>query len=205
MLDLYKNIRARRMELNMSQADLAAKTGYSGKSMIARIERGDVDLPQSKIMLFAKALDISPGDLMGWDDAKPRREMKFDLFGEPVYEAAAGEGRLNDGYPTDTVALKLEADQKLFRIKGRSMEPTLLDGDLVVVSAQSVIDHPRQMALVKVNGDEHTVKRVEVRSDGVLLIGDNIDVYSPRFFTKGDVEELPVRIEGVVVRLIRDL
>lgn len=195
MLQLYKNIRRRRHELNMSQAELASKTGYSGKSMIARIERGDVDLPQSKIMLFASALDISPGDLMGWDDDSPF----------PVYEAAAGNGRINDGYPSETAAFHLEADQSYFRIKGRSMEPTLQDGDVVVITAQSVLDYPRQLALVKINGEEATVKRAEVRSDGLLLMGDNVDVFSPRYFTKEDVEELPVRIEGVVVRLIREL
>lgn len=194
MLQLYKNIRARRQELGMSQSDLAAKTGYSGKSMIARIERGDVDLPQSKIMLFAKALDVSPGDLMGWDDPE-----------SPIYEAAAGAGRINDGYPVDSVPFHLEADQSLFRIKGRSMEPTLLDGDLVVISAQSTLDYPRQVALVKVNGEDHTVKRVEIRSDGLLLIADNVDVFSPQYYTMKDVEDLPVRIEGVVVKLIREL
>ena len=60
MREFYKNIRQKRVELNMSQDELAKKTGYSGKSMIARIERGDIDLPQSKIMLFADALDMTP-------------------------------------------------------------------------------------------------------------------------------------------------
>lgn len=68
MLQLYANIKSRRKALKMSQTDLAQKTGYADKSMIARIEAGKIDLPQSKIMLFADALDIAPGDLMGWDE-----------------------------------------------------------------------------------------------------------------------------------------
>lgn len=68
MLKLYKNIKARRLELGLSQEELAVKVGYSGKSMIAHIERGDVDLTQSKIVAIANALSVSPGDLMGWDD-----------------------------------------------------------------------------------------------------------------------------------------
>ena len=67
MIFLYENIKNRRIELEMTQEDLAIKTGYSGKSMIAKIERGLVDLPQSKIELFAKALDTTPQALMGWD------------------------------------------------------------------------------------------------------------------------------------------
>lgn len=74
----------------MSQDELAKKTGYSGKSMIARIERGDVDLPQSKIMLFAKALDISPGDIMGWDeDQKNGQQEGYYLDAETAALAQA--------------------------------------------------------------------------------------------------------------------
>ena len=80
----YKNIRQKRIELNMSQDELAKKTGYSGKSMIARIEHGEVDLPQSKIMVFANALDMTPCSLMGWNDydseeLKKTREQIIEL------------------------------------------------------------------------------------------------------------------------------
>lgn len=68
MLQLYKNIKNRRIELGMTQSNLAEKTGYADKSMIAKIEKGQVDLPQTKIELFAKALNTTPADLMGWDD-----------------------------------------------------------------------------------------------------------------------------------------
>lgn len=67
MLELYENIRKRRIELNMTQEELAKKTGYSGKSVIAKIEKGKVDLTQTKILAFAEALRVAPGDLMGWD------------------------------------------------------------------------------------------------------------------------------------------
>jgi len=67
MLDLYKNIKIKRKELNMTQTELALKMGYSDKSMIAKIEAGKIDLPQSKIEAFAKVLDTLPGALMGWE------------------------------------------------------------------------------------------------------------------------------------------
>lgn len=65
MLDLYKNIRKYRIEKEMSQAELAMRTGYTDRSSIAKIEKGEVDLPQSKIILFAKALNIPAGTLIG--------------------------------------------------------------------------------------------------------------------------------------------
>lgn len=69
MIQLYKNIKARRIELKMTQSELAQKLGYADKSMIAKIEKGSVDLTQSKIVAFAKALETTPADLMGWDDS----------------------------------------------------------------------------------------------------------------------------------------
>lgn len=65
MLELYQNIRNRRKELGMSQEELAKKVGYTSRSTIARIENGEIDIPQSKIKAFADALKTSPSDLMG--------------------------------------------------------------------------------------------------------------------------------------------
>ena len=79
------------------------------------------------------------------------------------------------------------------------------DGDLVVVTAQNEVDRSRQIALVKVNGDEATLKRVEVNENGLTLVGDNTYVFPPHYYTAEQVKELPVRIEGVVTQLIRDM
>lgn len=68
MLPLYKNIKSKRTELKMSQDTLAELTGYKDRSSIAKIEKGEVDLAESKIREFAKALKVSPRELMGWDE-----------------------------------------------------------------------------------------------------------------------------------------
>lgn len=73
MLDLYRNIKYFRTSLGMTQDDLAKLTGYTDRSSIAKIERGDVDLPQSKIMLFASALRVDAGTLMGNSGIVPQR------------------------------------------------------------------------------------------------------------------------------------
>lgn len=65
MRTLYKNIRFRRLKLKMSQDLLAELTGYSDGAAIAKIEKGEVDLTESKICEFAKALRTSPQDLTG--------------------------------------------------------------------------------------------------------------------------------------------
>jgi transcriptional regulator with XRE-family HTH domain len=69
MLKLYENIRALRRHNKWTQEELAARMGYTDRSTIAKIENGKVDLPQTKIVEFAKVFNVSPGELMGWGDA----------------------------------------------------------------------------------------------------------------------------------------
>ena len=82
MLPLYDNIRRRRIELGMSQQELAEKTGYTDRSSIAKIESGKVDLTQSKIVAIAKALEISPAYLMGWEVKKEANPLLKELTSE---------------------------------------------------------------------------------------------------------------------------
>lgn len=70
MLDLYKNIRKSREKLGYTQQELAEKTGYTDRTSIAKIESGKIDLPQSKIIIFAEALKTTPSELMGWEDGE---------------------------------------------------------------------------------------------------------------------------------------
>lgn len=65
MLDLYKNIRKLRLENGWSQSELAKRAGYKDRSAIAHVEDGTVDLPQSKIKLFADIFGVSPAQLFG--------------------------------------------------------------------------------------------------------------------------------------------
>lgn len=78
MLQLYKNIKNRRIDLKMTQGELADLTGYAGKSIIARIEHGQIDLPQSKIVAFAAALHTTPAALMGWESSDKDIDLKSD-------------------------------------------------------------------------------------------------------------------------------
>ncbi len=64
-MELYKNIRSRRIALKMTQQELAQKLGYKSTSTIAKIESGENDIPQTKIAAFADALNTTPADLMG--------------------------------------------------------------------------------------------------------------------------------------------
>ena len=66
MLTLYENIKNRREELGLTKVELANRIGYE-RSMITKVEQGKVDLTQSKIAAFAKALETTPARLLGWE------------------------------------------------------------------------------------------------------------------------------------------
>ena len=68
MKTIGERIRYKRQELGLSQRDLAAKMGYQNHSTINRVESGKIDLPQSRIVQFAEALDVSIGYLLGWEE-----------------------------------------------------------------------------------------------------------------------------------------
>ncbi len=87
MLPLYKNIKLRRTELKMSQDTLAELTGYKDRSSIAKIEKGEVDLAESKIREFAKALKVSPQELMGWDESDEPVTIAAHFDGDEYTEA----------------------------------------------------------------------------------------------------------------------
>lgn len=69
MLKLYENIRLYRKRAKMTQDELARLAGYTDRSSIAKIEKGLVDIAQSKIEQFASIFGVSAGELMGWDQA----------------------------------------------------------------------------------------------------------------------------------------
>lgn len=70
-MTLYERIKQRRIELEMTQEELAKLTGYTSRTSIAKIESGAVDLPFNKIHLFAKALRIDDIELLGLKDEDP--------------------------------------------------------------------------------------------------------------------------------------
>lgn len=57
-----------REALNITQDDLALRLGYTSRSSIAKIETGKNDMPISKLVAFAKALNVPPGYLLGSND-----------------------------------------------------------------------------------------------------------------------------------------
>ncbi|MCU6786377.1 helix-turn-helix domain-containing protein [Aedoeadaptatus acetigenes] len=182
MLDLYKNIKSLRLSKELSQEQLAAMTGYKDRTSIAKIEAGKVDLSQSKIIEFAKALGVSPSYLMGWNSSDDvdltkikgiipiKKLRRIPILGQiacgnPILaeENYIGYFTADDKY--------LDSDFCLYA-KGDSMTGAEIDdGDLVFIKKQSDVDDG-EIAAVLID-DEATLKRVYKIADKVQLRADN--------------------------------
>lgn len=64
-MSIGANIKKRRLELNISQQDLANAMGYKTRSTIAKIESGENDVTQKKLEKLATILDTTVEKLIG--------------------------------------------------------------------------------------------------------------------------------------------
>lgn len=92
-----------------------------------------------------------------------------------------------------------QGDFFALQIKGDSMEPKMSSGDIVIVRAQNDCD-TGDIAIVLVNGNEATVKRIKKGPEGLMLIPNN-PAYEPMYYSNAEIESLPVRVIGKVVEL----
>ena len=165
MLELYKNIKRRRQQLKMTQTDLALKMGYADKSMIAKIEKGNVDLPQSKILAFANVLETTPGELMGWDyEAEPTETIdniyKLDKIKLPMLgKVACGEPIFADEDRESYIMIGTDIGADFcLQCQGDSMiNARIHDGDIVFVKKTDIVENG-EIAVVIID-DEATLKR----------------------------------------------
>ena len=67
MSKIGDRIKQRRIELGLSQDELATMLGYKSRSSINKIERDGQNLPQPKITQIARALNVKPSYIMGWE------------------------------------------------------------------------------------------------------------------------------------------
>lgn len=74
-------IKMRREELGMSQGELARKIGYSNRSAVCKIEKGEREIRQGTIVRIAAALKTTPSYIMGWDEEESMTAQVADALG----------------------------------------------------------------------------------------------------------------------------
>ena len=202
-MKLYENIKRLREEKGLSQDALAKLTGYTDRSSIAKIEKGQVDLQQSKIELFAKALGTTSRELVGWDVEDSQQCKKKGVVIKVLGKVAAGIPieAVENIIDTEEISIELAKTGDFFGLKihGDSMEPRMFEGDVVIVRQQDDAESG-DIVIAMVNGNDATCKRLLKYESGISLISLN-QKYEPMMFTNDDIAEKPVKIIGKVVEL----
>ena len=194
-----ERLKTLRIQRKMTQSELAKKI-YISQPANSKYEVGTASPNPETLSKIADALDVSVDYLLG-SDSQPAR---------PGYIRIPVLGRVAAGIPIDAIeevidwediSAEAAGDGEYFglQIKGHSMEPKISDGDVVIVRRQPDVDSG-DIAVVLVNGDDATVKRIKKSPQGVTLIPSN-PAYEPMYYTNTEIESLPVQILGRVVEL----
>lgn len=131
------------------------------------------------------------------------RLVKLPIIGEVAagYNALAEENHIGvEKISADAISDGYE--YAWLKVKGDSMSPLILNGDLVLIRLQEEVDSG-DIAVVIVDEENGVIKRVKYGTNKVTLISENADEYPPRVFQGKDVNR--VRIWGKAVDLRRKL
>ena len=96
-MTIGERIKQRRIELGLTQTELAHRMGLTSKTTICKAETTDFNPTTDRVREFAKALECTPAYLMGWeeqheveykvdgisiekDEATKRAEYLYDLY-----------------------------------------------------------------------------------------------------------------------------
>lgn len=184
----------------LTQAEVAARLGVD-RSTYAKYENGQSEPNFEMLQKLADLFRSSADFLIGGTD---QQSSKSGTWVPVLGDVAAGipieaVENIVDYEEIDT-AIASTGKYYGLRIKGSSMEPRIREGDVVIVRQQEDAD-TGDTAVVLVNGDSATVKRIKKEPDGGLWLLPNNPAYDPQHYSPAEVAEKPVRIIGKVVEL----
>ena len=173
-----KNLRKYMDLYQKSRSDICKDLGFAYTTFTSW-ETG-VNYPRiDKIEMMADYFHIEKSDLIEDKTDKPSSPAKGIRI--PVL------GRVAAGIPIEAItdiedweeipqSMAKTGEYFALKIAGKSMEPRMMDGDVVIVRRQPDVDSG-DIAVVLVNGNDATVKQISKSDAGLTLIG-----WNPSFF-----------------------
>lgn len=202
--DLGRNLKEYRKIKDLTQQELAQLTNLS-RSYIAGLERNAYNPSLSTLQAIAQVLSVSVDVLLG-NDVDPN---KLSNYIGPVVEnkkipiigsVKCGVNGLAYEYLEGYVFVddSLTGDVTAFVCKGDSMKYIgISEGDIAIVRRQCTIENG-ELAVVIINGEEGTLKRVRYH-DNVMILEAANPAYPPRVFSGKEMNV--VKIFGKVIQV----
>ena len=187
-----------RKQMGKTQADIARYLGISYQAY-AHYESGRRDPDPHSLNKLADYFGVTVDYLLGRKEPDPSKGKRINVYGEIA--AGIPIEAVEDIVDLEEISPDMAArgEYIALRIKGSSMEPRIMDGDVVIIRLQDDVQNG-EIAAVFVNGDSATLKRIKKEKGGLWLISLN-QAYSPMFYSQRECQELPIRILGKMVEL----
>lgn len=209
-MNFGERIKRKRIELGLTQLELAKKIGYESKSAVNMIENGSRNVKQDKLIEIARVLRTTPEYLLGVEGEEIKPIEMPSIVEIPVL------GRIPCGVPLE--AIEEVEDEPVYidrsltiggqtyyalRVVGESMIPEIRPQDKVVFRVQPVFNSG-DIVVARIDGEATLKKAITVEKPRSVTLQPINPSYQPITFT-GDTAEPQLEILGVVVQIIRNV
>lgn len=214
--EYLKQIRKSR-DLSLRQVDYKSDVSFSHLSMIENGTRKPSPLTLKELAkiynldyidLYEKAGYIDLAEAERFDNSTNKKKSNSSnsavVFVYGSIPAGVPMECIEDIIDTEEIPVDMLRGGKQYfglRVKGNSMEPDYLDGDTLILEKADDCESGDD-CVVMVNGNDGTFKRVIKNENGIILQPLNSEYY-PMVFTNEQIENLPVRIIGIVEEIRR--
>lgn len=197
-MNILKSLRTKK---GVYQKDVAAFLDID-RTTYVKWENGNTEPNQDALLKLAEYFNVSVDYLLGnspKETAQKKKGVKIPVL-----------GRVQAGIPVDAIEeiidyeeiteeMASQGDYFGLVIRGQSMMPRMVEGDVIIVRQQSDVDSG-DIAVVLVNGNDATVKKIRKTESGIELVPLNPS-FDIIYYTNEEIENLPVSIIGKVVEL----
>lgn len=201
---MYEKVERLLHEKGVRASDVAKAVGISS-SVFTDWKKGRYTPKADKLYAIAKYFDVPMEYFFDPEEdiEKIQENLREYLKEKPLYRASAGDGAYNDVYTSDSITMG-EEGYVYAQVVGDSMLPELRDGDDIKIEPTAQTSS-KDYTLIKIDGEDCTVKFVEVVDNGIWVRALNKEVFADRFYSIQDVLTLPITIIGKVVAFRRML
>lgn len=200
------NIKKYRKIKKLTQIQLAEKLGVSNG--LVGLWETNKRQPQSKELIKLSQLFEVPVDILLSDTPYFSNAETYEVNNEQILRPILGAVKAGynmyceqdiEGYKPVDKNKAAGAETFWLRVKGDSMNAVgILEGSLVLV--KKVLVENRQIAVVRINGDEATIKQVVFENDTVILQPRSTNpTHEARILNKKDFEDGYAEIIGKVI------
>lgn len=209
-------IKKYRKENNLSQRDFAKKCNLSYTYISALEKNKDyrsgkpISPTLETVKSVAIGMNISIDNLLKILDDNQEFTLNYNNVSK---NAILVYGTIPAGIPleciedvidTEEISSELLKGNKEYfglKVKGNSMEPDYIEGDTLILLKTDDCESGDD-CVVMINGNDGTFKRVFKNENGIILQPLNPE-YSPLVYTNEQIENLPVKIIGIVEEIRR--